>query len=211
MSDAAPNDRLYRFCRFMLLIGLKLYNRVEFHGRERIPKEGGCVIAANHCSFLDPPVLGCVVDGRPLQFMARNTLFRSRWFGALLRGVMVIPLSREKGDIGALKTSISALKKGRCIGLFPEGTRSPDGELKPAKSGIGFLVSKAGVPVVPVYIDGSYKAFRKHGKWIHPAKIRAFVGEPISPRVIADLGSDREAYRRIGELIMARIDALKPK
>jgi 1-acyl-sn-glycerol-3-phosphate acyltransferase len=194
----------------MLKVGLTLYNRLEVHGGQHVPKEGGCVLAANHASYLDPPVISSAVSHRPVQYMARDTLFRTKLFGGLLRRSLVIPLSREKGDIAALRKSIELLKSGRCIGLFPEGTRTTDGELQEAKGGIGFVLAKAAVPVVPAYIDGTFRAYPRGAKGIRPAKLRVFIGEPISPAELAQMGSDREAYEKIGKLVMSRIANLKP-
>lgn len=210
MTSEISSERVYWFCRNALKLGLILYHRFRVHGAERIPRTGGCVIAANHVSFLDPPVVGCTVSGRPVRFMARDTLLRSRLMGWLLPRVFVIPISREKGDVGALKKGLQALKAGHCLGLFPEGTRSPDGNLQGAKGGIGFLLSKANVPVVPVYISGTFRAYPKGAKWIRPSKIDAYVGQPILPEELANLGSDRDAFDKIGRLVMSRIAALKP-
>jgi 1-acyl-sn-glycerol-3-phosphate acyltransferase len=210
MTDQPQSARLYWLCRKLLKIGLRLYNRFEVRGVEHIPSTGGCVMAANHVSFLDPPAVGCAVSGRPVRFMARDTLLHLPGLGRILAGTLIIPISRERGDVGALKKAIEALRKGDCIGLFPEGTRSPDGQLKTAKGGIGFLLAKAAVPVIPLYVDGTYRSYPKGGRFIKPCKIRVYVGKPIDPIEIAGCGSGREAYEEIGKLVMSRIAALKP-
>ena len=119
-------------------------------------------------------------------------------------------MDRTKGDVGALRKGIGLLKEGKVLGLFPEGTRSPTGEIQPAKGGIGFLIMKAGVPVVPAYVDGSFKAFPKGANRIHRAQVSIYYGTPISTSEFAALGTDRDSYGRIGELVMNRIAALKP-
>lgn len=210
MSEQPYSPGLYRFCRDALLVGLKLYNRLEVHGREHVPTTGGVMLVANHVSFLDPPALGCAARCRIVRYMARDTLFSPPWFGRLLRGVAVVPISREKGDIRALRTAITVLKGGDCLGLFPEGTRSADGEFKPAKGGVGFLISKAGVPVVPAYIDGTYRAFSRHHRWIRPVKVRVFFGPPIPPSEFAAFNNADDPYEQIGAFVMERIRALKP-
>ncbi len=204
------SEWFYWLCRNSLKLGLWLYNRFGVMGGEHVPMRGGCIIAANHTSFLDPPAVGCAVSGRPVSFMARDTLLHSRLLGFILSRVFVIPIARGKGDVGALRKSLEALKMGRCVGLFPEGTRSPDGQLQPAKDGIGFLLAKAGVPVVPAYVDGTYRAYPKGAKRIRPAKVRVFIGQPILPQELAQFGSGRDAYAKIGEFVMSRIAALKP-
>jgi 1-acyl-sn-glycerol-3-phosphate acyltransferase len=210
MNESVKSPRLYDLCGYALRFGFALYNRWEVHGAENVPKDGGCVIASNHVSFLDPALIGAAVRHRPVRFMARDTLFRNPLFGRFLRNILVMPISREKGDIGALKRSIEALRRGSCVGVFPEGTRSVTGELQPAKGGIGFLIAKAGVPVVPVYLDGSYRAYPKGGKFIKPCKIRIFIGQPIKPEELTSIGEDREGYATIGRLIMERISELRP-
>lgn len=210
MTEPGKNEGLYWFCRNLLKLGLIFYNRFQVFGAHHVPREGGCVVAANHVSFLDPPAVGCAVSGRPVSFMARDTLLRAPLLRYILPRVFVIPISREKGDIGALKKSIEVLKSGRCVGLFPEGTRSPDGQITESKGGIGFLIAKAGVPVVPMYVDGTYRAYPKGGKFVKPSKVRVFVGQPITPEELSAIGSGRDAYDQIGRLIMARIIALKP-
>lgn len=210
MSDRDFSPALYQLCRRSLKAFLLVYNRMEVHGQEHIPATGACIIAANHVSFLDPPVVGAVVRSRVVRFMARDTLAGNHFLKWWMRSVATVTISRERGDIGALKRALQALRDGDCLGLFPEGTRSPDGELKPAKGGIGFLMGKAGVPVVPVYVDGTYNAFSRNHRVIRPCKVRAFVGPPIQPAELAALGSDRASYEKVGALVMERIAALRP-
>ena len=102
------------------------------------------------------------------------------------------------------------LREGKVLGLFPEGTRSVTGEPQAAKGGIGFLISKAAVRVVPAYVDGSFQAFPKGAKRIKRGRVRVYYGKPIEPAEFAALGTDRGSYGRIGELVMSRIVALRP-
>jgi 1-acyl-sn-glycerol-3-phosphate acyltransferase len=191
-------------------IFLRIWERLEVHNSENVPAVGGCVIASNHASYLDPPALAVSVKHRIVHFMARNTLFSkplARWF---LTSVQVLPVDRTKGDVGAIRRSVNLLKSGNVLGLFPEGTRSPSGEIQSAKGGIGFLIAKAEVPVVPAYVDGSFQAFPKGSKRIKRGQMRIFYGKPIEPAELAALGTDRDSYKRIGELVMKRIAELKP-
>ena len=189
---------------------LRIWDRFEIHNPENVPAVGGCIIASNHVSFLDPPAVAVGIKHRVVHFMARDTLFSTpfaRWF---LTGVQVMPMDRTRGDVGALRKGISMLKSGKVLGLFPEGTRSPNGEIQSAKGGIGFLISKADVRVVPAYVDGSFEAFPKGAKRIKRGRVRVYYGKPIEPSEFAALGTDRDSYARIGELVMSRIAALKP-
>ncbi len=210
MSAPAYSPHLYTFCRRLLRFFLTVYNRLEVDGLAHVPTQGGVLLVANHASFLDPPALGCAITTRNVRYMARDSLFANRWFGKLLRGIAAVPISREKGDISALKSALAVLKSGDCLGFFPEGTRTATGEMRSAKSGIGFLVAKAKVPVVPAYIDGTFNAFSRKHRWIRPAKVRIIYGPPILPSEFEQLGEGRDLYDKIGELITERIRMLNP-
>ena len=170
-------------------IFLRIWERFEIHNPENVPAVGGCIIASNHVSYLDPPVVAVGIKHRVVHFMARDTLFSTpfaRWF---LTSVQVLPMDRTRGDVGALRKGISLLKSGKVLGLFPEGTRSPNGEMQSAKGGIGFLIAKAEVQVVPAYVDGSFQAFPKGAKRIKRGRVRVFYGKPIEPCRVRGLGN----------------------
>jgi 1-acyl-sn-glycerol-3-phosphate acyltransferase len=211
MLSDHPSQRSYnrfrRLCKFVLV----LWNRFSSRGAEHVPAAGGCVICANHASFLDPPVVGVGVGHRQVRFMARDTLFKGRFMSWLLPAIGVIALDRTRGDISALRNAIQSLKSGAVIGLFPEGTRSPDGQLQEPKGGVGFLIAKAGVPVVPAYINGTFRAYPKGARFIRPSKVSITYGPPISPAEVAALAEQDEGYAQIARLVMARIAALRPQ
>ena len=153
-------------------------------------------------------------DGRFIESLGHYEPFRSPAFVSvdeerIMYWIGVDPLSRDRGDVGALKKAIQRLKEGACICLYPEGTRTTDGELQPAKGGIGFLIAKAGVPVVPTYIDGNFRAYPRGAKWIRPARCRVYYGRAIQPSELEAFGTERDAYEKIGQLVMSRITALK--
>lgn len=203
--------RFYWVASGAVLIWLRIWERFESYGGEHVPSAGGCVIASNHVSFLDPPAVGCGMRHRVVRFLARDTLFKPgipRWF---LLNIGCVPIDRTRGDVAALRTAINLLRDGHVVALFPEGTRSPDGELKEAKGGVGFLIAKAAVPVVPAYVDGSFAVYPKGAKRIKRGKVRIFYGKPIDPSEFAPLGHGRDAYEKIGQLVMSRIAALKPQ
>jgi 1-acyl-sn-glycerol-3-phosphate acyltransferase len=200
---------VYWLCSTIMYIWGKIWFRLSHHGLENIPDEGGCILASNHVSYLDPPLTGCGVRKRPVRYMARDTLMSNRFSRWLLLSLLNIPVNREQGGTAALKKGLQALKEGSALGLFPEGTRSPDGNLQPAKGGIGFLMIKSHVPVIPVYIDGSYKAYPKGAKFIKPAKISVHYGKPIQPEEFAALGEGKEVYQKAGEYVMQKIAELR--
>lgn len=201
---------IYSFSRFCLWLGLKIWNRYQAIGAGYVPTQGGVIIASNHASYLDPPIAGCALTSRYVRFLARNSLFRNRLGDWWARNVGVVFIDRTKGDRAAFKAALTVLKSGGVLCLFPEGTRTLDGELQPPKAGIGFLIIKSAVPVVPVYIKGSFAAFPKGAGWIRPEKIVVRYGRPVSPEEFRRLGSDKEAYHKAAELVMERIAALRP-
>ena len=211
MNDYQTASWIYKLSQFIVGSMLRLFYRFKVEGVENIPSEKGCLLAVNHVSFLDPPVVACSIYHRLVCFMARDTLSKSllgKWY---FNGIGAVALDRTKGDVGALKKAISLLKEGRTLGFFPEGTRSPDGDLKPAKGGVGFLVSKGQVPVVPAYIDGTFKALPKNATWPKFSRISIRYGKPIMPDDLKSLGTGKEAYEKIGALIMSKIAELKPR
>lgn len=211
-DDIGRGSWLYRGIRDLLYLFSKLILGLEIHGAGNIPSEGSCILASNHASFLDPPLIGCAAKrvGRAVRFMARDTLYKSIG-GVILRNVHTIPLSREKGDVGALRTALKAIKGGNLVALFPEGTRTEDGALHEPKGGVAFLMAKSSVPVLPIYIEGTYRAFPKGAKFVHPCKVRLFVGKPIDPAELRSEKKGSEGYKEMGERVMKAIAALRPE
>jgi len=205
-SNNMINPIWYRItCKFFGIC-LTYFNQYKVYGIKNVPKTGGVIIASNHASYLDPPAVGASSRRiRMTHFMARDTLFKKGFMNWFLHKVGVIPLDREKGDLKAMKTSIALLKDGASVALFPEGTRSENGELQPSKPGIGFLVAKGDAPVVPVYVHGSYEAWSKNSGGLKRLPVTVIYGKLITTEEIRGLGKGREAYAQIGELIMERI------
>jgi len=202
---------VYYFVVYLCRIVFKLWFRVEYIGLDNLPREGGCIAACNHSSFLDPPLFGsCIGAIRPIHMVARSTLIKNRFVGWLYRKLLTILIDRDRGDMKALRTVLSFLKQGSLVALFPEGTRSKDGKLQPAKNGIGFMICKAKVPVVPLYIDGSFSAMSRDSSFIKPVKIRIYFGKPITLEEFDRLPEGKERYPLAGELVMQRIAELIP-
>jgi len=214
MSDLVKRETMadlrgYQFSTRLFKLFLLIWNRLRIHGSEHIPDTGGVLFASNHASFLDPPVVGVGYRGRPIHFMARDTLWNSKFGTWWMTKVGCIPVSRGTGDLKALKTTIKMLKDGKAVSMFPEGTRTEDGELQEAKGGIGFIIEKSGCVVVPAYIAGSYKAHPKGTNFIKPCKVTITYGKPITQEDFQALGSGRKAYDAHAALIMQRIAELK--
>jgi len=176
-------------------------------GSGNVPKEGPVILASNHASYMDPPFVGTGI-WRRVNFVARDTLFDRPWKRFILNSWRAMPVRREQLDKSVLKAILGRLKEGKVVGLFPEGTRSEDGELQPAKAGIGMIVSMADVPVVPVYIKGSHKTMSKRESKLRAVPISIVYGKPMRfPKVPGEPGHDR--YQRIADEIMAAIAELK--
>ncbi len=181
----------------------------EVRGLEWIPRSGGVIVASNHISFWDPPMIGSAIP-REMHFLAKEELFSTPLLGPVIRGLNAIPIRRGSADLSGLSRAIEALKAGGGLLLFPEGSRMRDGELHPARPGAGLMSVQVDVPIVPCYISGSNRPARW---WIRRAKVRIWFGPPQDWRALAgdeqDLAPGRELYRRIGEAVMREIAALK--
>src|SRR5213593_4858575 len=153
-----------------------------FHWRvyhpERVPREGPVILAANHASFIDPPLVGAGLR-RDINYLARESLFRFPGIGALLRSWNSVPVDREGGGAKGLKAILDRLLDGGAIILFPEGTRTRDGKLQPARSGIGLTVIKSTAPVVPVRVFGTFEAFGRYMRFPRPRRIAVKYGQPM--------------------------------
>jgi 1-acyl-sn-glycerol-3-phosphate acyltransferase len=193
----------------------KLYFRAEWFNAERVPRSGPVVLACNHASILDPPLVGTALD-RGISYLARESLFRFWGVGWVLRNWDAVPVDRDGGGARGLKAILDRLLAGGGIILFPEGTRTLDGELQPARSGIGLTVIKSTAPVVPVRVFGTFKAFGKDVPFPKPYKIMAKYGKPMNfaaLRAEAKTCSKarlKEIYQEVATQIMAEIAKLQP-
>jgi 1-acyl-sn-glycerol-3-phosphate acyltransferase len=177
-------------------------------GREKIPREGGLLLAMNHQSFLDPPLAGIACE-REIFYLARKSLLEWPVLGALFPAMNVIPYDQEGSDMSALKTVIRMVKEGHATVIFPEGTRSRDGNLQPAQSGLGMVVAKTLVPVVPLRIFGAFEAFPRGGKRLRWSPIRVVVGDVLRFATRDFEGPSKAAYARVSEQVMSCIAALE--
>ena len=193
----------------------KFYFRWSVFNAERVPLSGGVILASNHSSFLDPPLVGSGVH-REINYLARKSLFRFPLFGAILRKVRAVPVDREGGGAAGLKVVLDRLNDGGAIILFPEGTRSLDGKLQPARSGIGLTVIKSSAPVVPVRVFGTYEAWGRNVRIPRPHKIAVKYGKPMDFTVLRaeakNCSKDRlkQIYQEIADEIMLTIRKMEP-
>ena len=172
-------------------------------GAENMIEEGPCIIAANHCSFFDPPLVG-VACKRAIHYLARKSLLEWPVLGPIFPELNVIPVDRKNADRSALMGAIRVVKNGGAVLIFPEGTRSLDGKLQPAQPGIGMIAAKTGAPVVPAYITGSYDAFPRDRKIPRLTRVEISIGNAIKPEVAGN-GSGRYAYQDAADEIVEAI------
>ncbi|HVU17325.1 MAG TPA: lysophospholipid acyltransferase family protein [Candidatus Didemnitutus sp.] len=184
--------------------------RGDVTGTENLPLEGPFLVASNHASHLDPPLVGSQV-ARQMRFFARKTLWSTRIGSWWLDRVETIPVDRDSGDVSAIKRVLQALAEDRAVILFPEGTRSFDGQLQKPKAGVGLLACKTGVPVVPCRIFGTFEAFGK-GRSIplFGTRVNIVFGPPIPASVYDDPTAGKERYQLASQRIFDRIAALPP-
>lgn len=198
----------YRYIRIIANILVRTLFHFQVSGKSNLCKLKGAILAVNHSSFLDP-VLAAVALPMPMYFLARKDLFRNKFFGWFIRNIHAIPFNRDAPDTTALKNVVQLLEKGKIVLIFPEGTRSPDGNLLPPHPGIGFIALKAKVPIVPMYIKGAYKILPRDAKFIRLAKARSRIGEPIYLDTwLRKSHAERSDYEEVASLVMQRIKRL---
>src|SRR5919199_957662 len=175
------NRAVYWVVRAVLQPAMRIWFRLERHGRENVPKRGPLILAANHRSFLDPFIVGVCLR-RPVYFVAKQELFEKRWQGWLLNALGAFPVRRGESDEESVETAKQILKRGDALVIFPEGTRIREGSLGRAKRGVGRLTLETGAPVVPVAVHGTERARR--GWRLRPVKVKVRLGRPLTfPRV----------------------------
>lgn len=157
-------EAFYRLCRGVVRALFEVMYGVRVRGGEHVPRRGGGLIVCNHESHLDPPLVGVAAPRRALVFIARSGLFRFKPFAWLIGSLGALPIRERESDVAAMKRALTLIDGGRLVLIFPEGTRSPDGELKDFKRGAWLLVSRAKCPVVPAAVSGAYENWPRDRK-----------------------------------------------
>lgn len=183
----------------------------DVSGLRNVPKSGSIILASNHVSLLDPPLLGCNIL-RIVTYFARKTLWKPGIGAAWMDAVGAIPIDRDgESDIKAMKRTLTALKEGGILTLFPEGTRSPDGSLQSAKPGIGLIAARSQSAVVPCRIFNANKALSKESLFPNlNLSIHIVYGTPLQPEEY-DPGkaAGKERYQKVADNIMSAISKIK--
>ena len=190
------------------------YFRWRIIGAEHVPSSGPAILAANHVSYLDPPLIGCALP-REINYLARESLFRFPIVGTVLRAWNCVPVDRDGGGATGLRAILDRLLAGGAIIVFPEGTRSSDGRLQSARAGLGLLVIKSNACVVPARVFGTFEAYGRHHKFPRPRRITVKYGLPLDFSALraevetCSKSRAKEIYQELADEIMAAIGRLQ--
>lgn len=207
---------LYRLVWIFSRLIYKFLFRWRVFNPERVPMHGPAILASNHASYFDPPLVGAGVS-RALNYLGRESLFRFPVIGWGMRTVHSIPVDRDGGGAAGLRAILDRLLAGGAILLFPEGTRTRDGKLQAARSGIGLTVIKSSAPVIPVRLFGTFEAFGRHHRV--PRIFRRIAVKYGPPLDFHDLREEakhcpksrlKQIYQEVADQIMREIAKLEP-
>jgi len=207
-----PNTRLYSITRTLLTPPLKVFFRAHWHGAEHVPLDGGVVLACNHLSNLDPVLLaaGCP---RHISYLAKIELFRVPVLGQLIPRYGAIPLRRSASDPDAIRLAECVLERQQVLALFPEGTRSRDGQLKPFRFGAARLALKYNVPLVPAAIVGTDQAMPTGAHFPQRTRVHIAFAPPLELQAYtyAKAGNVPEAsvLEHVTSMLQAKVQEMK--
>ena len=191
---------VYDALRIMARLFAVWFYGLRIVGRENWPPSGGGIVCSNHQSYVDPPLIGLTCPRR-MNYLARDSLFRVPVLAQVIHFLDAIPIDREGGGIAGLKETLRRLKAGELVLIFPEGTRTRDGEVGPLKPGFIAVARRSRVPLIPVAIDGAYQAWPRTAPWPRLSRLVVVIGEPIRPEQVAAL-SDEELVAELEQRIL---------
>jgi 1-acyl-sn-glycerol-3-phosphate acyltransferase len=201
---------VYIVSRTFCWLVLKVFTSYKVHGLYKVPLKGRLIIAGNHASYLDPPGIGCEVRRGDVHYIAKAELFKGGIKKWLFSKLQCIPAGGPAQDFETVRSAMKLLKNDNALVIFPEGTRSVDGDLKQPEMGIGLLACRTSSPVMPVYISGTYKALPKGSKFIRfGSKVRVHFGELIDFHTKTNVKPGRQVYAEVSKRIMDEIARIK--
>lgn len=201
------SELFYGLLRVVFIaIGRALF-RFRVVGREHVPERGGLLVAANHASYLDIPVLGCALPRRAY-FLGRSDLFPRWLIGPLLRALGWIPMRHYRLDREGVGKAVALIRQGRVVVIYPEGTRSKEGRLGPGKPGIGVIVAETRCRVLPVYLEGTHQVLPVGARWPRLYPIRVVIGETLEFSKDGAQHAGKAFYQQVSRTVMERIAAL---
>jgi 1-acyl-sn-glycerol-3-phosphate acyltransferase len=206
VDDSGPDSTLlrrlwYDSCKTLVQFTLISAFRIRYSGVENIPLRGAALVVCNHQSHLDPPLVGAG-SPRRLSYLARESLFRFRLLAWLMRSLNGIPIDREGSGMAGMKETLRRLKRGEAVVIFPEGTRSPDGQIGPFRQGFAALALRSKAAIVPATLEGAFDAWPRYRDYPLPRTIHVHYGRPIPP----DELSGRSEAEMVAE-VQARVQA----
>jgi 1-acyl-sn-glycerol-3-phosphate acyltransferase len=191
----------YKVVHGLLRLGCLLMFRLRCHGRDNVPPSGAVLVCSNHQSYLDPVLLG-VCFNESMNFLARKTLFRSKLFGWLIAYLDAIPIDREGMSLEGIKETLRRLKRGERVLMFPEGTRSEDGNLGEVKPGVCALARRGKASILPMAVDGAFEAWPRSAKIPRSVTVTVQIGQLLPAHQIDQMSDQQlvdELQRRIAD------------
>jgi len=192
----------YKIFKMLCRFWFGLIFRTRVIGAENIPKSGAFILAANHVSNWDPPFLGTFIE-REVCYMGKEELFKNPVMAWACRSLHVFPVKRGAADKTAIKTAVKILKEGKCLGIFPEGTRSKTGKLGKAEAGVSLIAAMTKAPIIPAAIVNTEKIFSRAEKF---PRLAVVYGTPMK---FTGSTKDRDALNDFAQSIMNEIAKLK--
>ncbi len=200
----------WTFLRALTYGFFRLVYRTRYTGRENVPREGAVLFVANHQSHYDPPLIGALVGDRPLTFVARSGLFNFKPFAWFITFLGAMPIRQGESDLSAMKRTLAELEAGRCVLVFPEGSRTPDGSVHPFQRGISLLLKRTKATIVPVAVEGVYDVWPTGRSFPRlRGRLAAMAGQPIEHGDLMAEGVDKAVERLRHEIDTMRMELRK--
>lgn len=193
---------IYTIAKPIAALLLKTFLPVKYHQRERLDAEAPYIIIANHLSMLDPVIIGVPIKKHQVRFVGKKELCKNKLVAALFKNLRMIPVDRHNSDMEAMRACMKVTRDGEILGIFPEGTRYHNGLMEELESGVGLIALRSRVPLIPMYITGKLKLFRR---------LHVYVGEPIPTEDLREQGVDKETCDQLLKRITACYAEMKEK
>ncbi len=203
-----PSPLFYKLTQIVLYRFYRICFDFKHYGTKRVPNDSrGVIFAPNHASYLDPPILGISLE-KPIHYLAKDYLFKVFALRRMLYWLGSLPI-KSANDFHSMRELLRALKEGKRLVIFPEGTRTLDGKFQDVEGGAGFLAVKSKTYVVPVYISGTFEAFPKGVKRFRCRPVRVYFGTAFIPCEDKELMAKEDPYLAVSQKIMSEIKKIK--
>jgi 1-acyl-sn-glycerol-3-phosphate acyltransferase len=187
-----------------------VFFRLRVIGKENVPRSGPVIVASNHVSYLDPILVGVSLPRR-LNYLAKEEIFKNRFFSWFLGKLQAFPVSRGRVGPSTIRNTLQLMEQGRALLLFPEGTRGDGRNFLKAKSGIGIIAERSGAAIIPAYVHGAEKVLPRGSRMFRLHPVTVCFGSPflLSSSSFESEGGKKKAYGELGERVMGQIESLK--